>query len=149
MIVDLLENAQLYSGLSPRIKQALDYLCETDLAALEPGSFSIGAGLNVRVLRYDSRPHDKGVWEAHRRAIDLQYMAEGAELVRCAPLAKLTPGDYDEVKDFWRLAGDTGDLVTLASGSFMLLWPTDGHMPCLAVDSPAPVKKVVVKIAID
>ena len=150
MIVDLLTNAHLYTGLSPRIKNALDYLCETDLAALEPGNYELDAALNVRVLRYDSRPHEKGVWEAHRRAIDLQYIVEGAELVRYAPLSQLTPGDYDAAKDFWRLSGPSaGDLVTLARGSFMLLWPTDGHMPCLAVDQPEPVKKVVVKIAVD
>jgi biofilm protein TabA len=150
MIVDLLANAHLYMSLSPRIKQAFDYLCQTDLAALKPGTYVLDdKSLTVRVLRYDSRPHEKGVWEAHRRNIDLQYIAEGAELIRYAPLGRLTPGDYDEAKDLWRLSGDTGDLVTVPSGSFMLLWPTDGHMPCLAVDAPAPVKKVVVKIAVE
>ena len=31
----------------------------------------------------------------------------------------------------------------------MLLWQGDGHMPCLAVDEPEPIKKVVVKIAVE
>jgi beta-galactosidase beta subunit len=31
----------------------------------------------------------------------------------------------------------------------MLLWPGDGHMPCLAVGEPEPIKKVVVKIAVE
>jgi len=60
----------------------------------------------------------------------------------------MTPGEYDEAKDFLHLSG-SGDPVTLPSGSFMLLWPADAHMPCLAVDQPAPIKKVVVKIAVD
>ncbi len=149
MIVDQLVNARQYAGLSPRIAAALDYLCSEDLAALEPGAFLLGEGLQVRVLRYESRPHDKGVWEAHRRAIDLQYIVDGEEYVCYAPLSELEPGDYDAAKDFWRLGGEGGDLITLGAGKFMLLWPTDAHMPCLAVDGPAPVKKVVVKIAVD
>ena len=99
-------------------------------------------------LEYPSRTPDKGVWEAHRKFLDLQYIVEGAERIRWAPTSLLRPGVYDEAKDFWRLEGE-GDAVTVPAGSFMLLWPTDGHMPCLAVDQPAPVKKVVVKIAVE
>ena len=91
MIVDQLANARLYAGLSPRIKDALEYLCAQDLAALEVGTYPLGEGLQVRVLRYDSRPHEKGVWEAHRHAIDLQYIVEGEEYVKYAPLDTLTP----------------------------------------------------------
>lgn len=149
MIVDQLANARQYAGLSPRIGAALEYLCSEDLAALEVGTYALAEGLQVRVLRYDSRPHDKGVWEAHRYAIDLQYIVEGKEYVRYAPLSELQPGDYDAGKDFWRLTGAGGDLVTLDAGKFMLLWPTDGHMPCLAIGTSAPVKKVVIKIAVD
>jgi biofilm protein TabA len=149
MIVDQLANARLYAGLSPRIAAALDYLCSQDLAALEVSAFALAEGLEVRVLRYDSRPHDRGVWEAHRHAIDLQYVVDGEEHVRYAPLSELEPGEYDAAKDFLRLAGEGGDLVTLGAGKFMLLWPTDGHMPCLAIGAPAAVKKVVIKIAVD
>jgi beta-galactosidase beta subunit len=37
----------------------------------------------------------------------------------------------------------------LQSGDFMLLWPEDGHMPGIAVESPVYVKKAVVKISLD
>ncbi|MCX6029268.1 MAG: YhcH/YjgK/YiaL family protein [Chloroflexi bacterium] len=157
MIVDLLANSQLYDVLSPRIRRAFEYLHQTDLAALELGNHEIdGKNIYVRVQQYATRPQEQGVWEAHRRYIDLQVIVEGAERICYAPLSRLTPGAYDEAKDFWRLSGE-GDSVTLPSGSFMLLWPTDGHMPCLAVpgtaghamDTPVLVKKVVVKIAVE
>jgi YhcH/YjgK/YiaL family protein len=125
----------------------LDYLCNTDVAALEPGQYPIDETMHARVLTYPSRTPDKGVWEAHRQFLDLQYIVEGVERIRYAPTSRLTPGDYDAAKDFWRFEGE-GDAVTVPAGSFMLLWPTDGHMPCLMVDQPAPVKKVVVKIAV-
>jgi len=149
MIVDLLANSHLSRGLSPKIDRAFVFLHETDLAALEPGDYEIdGQRIYARALTYTTRLPEKGVWEAHRLYIDLQVMVQGAERICYAPLSRLTPGAYDEAKDFWRLSGE-GDSVTLPEGSFMLLWPHDGHMPCLAVGEPEPIKKVVVKIAVE
>jgi YhcH/YjgK/YiaL family protein len=149
MIVDLLANSHLYRGLSPRIDRAFAYLHETDLAALEPGDYEIdGKKIYARALTYTTRLPEQGVWEAHRRYIDLQVMVHGEERICYAPLSRLTPGAYDAAKDFLRLSGN-GDSITLQSGSFMLLWPDDGHMPCLAVGAPGPIKKVVVKIAVE
>jgi len=128
MIVDLLANSHLYRGLAPSIDRAFAYLRETDLAALEPGDYEIdGKNIFARALTYITRVPENGVWEAHRRYIDLQVMVLGDERVCYAPLSRLTPGAYDEAKDFLRLSGQ-GDVVTLSAGSFMLLWPTDGHM---------------------
>jgi YhcH/YjgK/YiaL family protein len=149
MIVDTLANSHLYRGLSPRIDSAFTYLRETDLSTLEPGDYEIdGENIYSRALIYTTRLPEQGVWEAHRLYIDLQVMVRGEERICYAPLSRLTPGAYDEARDFLRLSGE-GDPVTLPTGSFMLLWPTDGHMPCLAVDAPSPVKKVVVKIAVE
>jgi YhcH/YjgK/YiaL family protein len=149
MIVDLLSNSHLYAGLNPRIDRAFAYLRQTDLAALEPGDYAIdGKNIFARALTYTTRVPENGVWEAHRLYIDLQVMVQGAERICYAPLNRLAPGAYDEAKDFLRLSGE-GDSVTLPQGSFMLLWPGDGHMPCLAVGGPEPIKKVVVKIAVD
>jgi YhcH/YjgK/YiaL family protein len=41
-----------------------------------------------------------------------------------------------------------GDFITLGDDRFVVLWPGDAHMPGIAVDAPAEVRKVVVKIAI-
>lgn len=149
MIVDLLSNWRLYRGLNARIDRAFEYLRQTDLAALEPGSYEIdGKIIYARVMNYNTRPAEQGVWEAHRRYIDLQVVAAGVERIGYAPVSRLAAGAYDEAKDFVPLSGN-GDLVTLSGGSFMLLWPSDGHMPCLAVDAPTPVKKIVIKIAVE
>ena len=88
------------------------------------------------------------MWGGAPHYIDLQVMAQGAERICYAPLNRLAPGTYDEAKDFLRLSGE-GDSVTLPEGRLMLLWPGDGHMPCLAVGEPEPIKKVVVKIVVE
>ena len=51
-------------------------------------------------------------------------------------------------KDFQALSGE-GVYLPMGSGDFMLLWPQDAHMPGMAAESPVPVKKVVVKIAVE
>lgn len=149
MMIDQLANARQYEGLGPRIKQAFDFLRQTDLAALSLGIHELdGRALYVNVQAFTTRPLAEGRWEAHRRYLDLHYVFEGVERIGYAPAGSLTPGAYDAQGDFLPLTGEAGALVPLSSGSFMLLWPDEAHMPGLAVDDPAPLRKVVLKIAV-
>lgn len=149
MIIDLLANAHRYEGLSPRIRQAFDFLRWTDLATLPAGIHEIdGRALYVNIQAFTSRPLVESRWEAHRRYLDLHYIIAGAERIGYAPAGSLVPGVYDAESDFLPLTGEAGMLVPVSSGSFMLLWPDEPHMPGLAVDDPAPIRKVVVKIAV-
>lgn len=149
MICDNIANAHLYAGLGPRFNQAFEYLRKTDLAALPVGRYELdGKNLYVLVQEYASKLKEQGKWEAHRRYIDLQYIHQGCERMGYAQISHLKQGDYNPDKDFLALSGE-GDFLTLQGGDFMLLWPNDGHMPGMALDTPSPVKKVVVKIAIE
>jgi biofilm protein TabA len=149
MIYDNITNSGQYAGLGPRFKQAFEYLQKTDLSALAVGRYELdGKNLYVLVQEYASKLKEQGKWEAHRRYIDLQYIHQGCEKMGYAQISRLKQGDYNPDKDFLALSGE-GEFLTLQSGDFMLLWPNDGHMPGMAIDAPSPVKKVVVKIAID
>jgi YhcH/YjgK/YiaL family protein len=148
MIIDRLDNSHLYVSLHPRIKAAFDYLQKTDMSAFPAGKYEIdGLNLYAMLQQYDTKPKIQGVWEAHRRYIDLQAVLQGTEILGYANIARLMPGTYDPAKDFLPLSGE-GDSLTLQSGSFVLLFPEDAHMPGIAIDSPQPVKKIVVKIAV-
>ena len=148
MIFDQLSNAHLYAALGRPIETALEYLKRTDLAGLSPGRHEIeGVGIYASVSEYTTKLPDAGRWEAHRRYIDLQYVVHGTERIGHAPVDMLRAEPYDEEKDVMWLSGD-GQFVTLVPGDFMLLFPTDAHMPGMAVDAPVAVKKVVVKIAV-
>jgi biofilm protein TabA len=149
MITDNITNAGLYAGLSEPFQRAFAFLRETDLAQLPVGRIELdGKNLYVLIQEYSSKLPGTGKWEAHKRYIDVQYIIHGSERMGYAMLARLQQGTYDPAKDFVPLAGD-GDWVTLNSGDFMVLYPNDGHMPGMAIDVPAPVKKAVVKIAIE
>lgn len=145
MIFDDLSNSSLYSGITPRLKMAFDYLTSTDLAALPVGRIDLdGSHLYVLVQEYTTKPLEEGKWEAHRRYLDVQYMFSGCERIDFALLESMNLGEYILEKDFQAMTG-SGNPLNLVAGSFAIFFPQDAHMPGLAVGTPFQVRKVVVK----
>jgi YhcH/YjgK/YiaL family protein len=150
MIIDHIKNASTYKGLTGGIQKALDYLARTDFSALAPGRYDIeGDRVYALVQHYNTRPREKGLWEAHRRYIDVQFVSNGLESMGYAPLDTMTVTQpYAADKDCVLFSGN-GDFVTATSGTFVIFFPQDVHMPCLACGAPQPMLKVVVKVAVD
>jgi YhcH/YjgK/YiaL family protein len=149
MIIDRIDNAHLYYAVNIKFQRAFDYIRGIDTSSIPVGRYEIdGENIYAMVQQYNTKLKEQGFWEAHRRYIDLQYIVQGAEGMGYANIHHLQQGEYDASKDFLPLYGD-GDIFTLHSGSFVLLMPEDSHMPGLVIGSPAPVKKVVVKIVVD
>ena len=149
MITDRLTNFHLYSGLNPRFQRAFEYLKQTDLQSLPVGRIELdGKNLYVMVQEYQTKLPEQGRWEAHHRYIDIQYVLWGTEFIRYANTGRLSLGEYNPERDFQALSGE-GDNVTVSAGDFMILFPQDAHMPGMAVNAPVPVKKIVVKVAVD
>ena len=145
MIVDRIENAAIYSGLGERIAMGLASV----LTPREPGRYELD-GDNVFVIaqRYQSKPLAEGKWESHRNYIDIQFVAEGVERIGWAPISRLILSEpYHETKDIAFYQGE-GDFVTVPAGSFVILFPEDAHMPGIAVGTPAPVTKIVIKVRV-
>ena len=151
MILDTLPLWRRYASLNPRIAAGFVFLeqfrpdspagrCEID-----------GDSVYAIVQRYQTRPVTGMQLEAHRRYIDIQYIASGREVIQWAPLAGLTEvtQPYDDVKDA-ALFALTADVVPvpLHTGHFAILFPDDAHAPCCAWGDPAEVLKVVVKVAV-
>jgi YhcH/YjgK/YiaL family protein len=150
MIADILKNRQLYSAISPRIKTALEYIAKTDFSAMEPGRIELdGSNLYVLVQAYESIPKEQGKWECHRNYIDIQYIAEGEELIGFNNIQKMqVVTAYNPDKDI-EILGGTGDYVTLSEGAYGIFFPDDAHQPKIASGNiPGFVKKIVVKIKI-
>ena len=148
MVIDRIAHANLYASLGPRVARALDYLQQTDVASLEAGTYELdGRRLYVIVQDYTTKPEAEGTWEAHCRYADLQFVASGIERIGFGPMTNFEQQEYDPAKDYVALCGN-GEFLTLQSGCFMLLWPGEGHMPGIAVDGAAHVRKVVVKIEV-
>lgn len=147
MIIDRIGNAHLYDALHPQFKRAFEYVNQIDINTIAAGRYEIdGEAMYALVQEYDTKLKAEGKWEAHRRYIDLQYVVQGVEGIGYANIHHLGQGVYDDSKDFLPLQGD-GDLIPVRSGSFVLLFPEDAHMPGMAIGPSTPVKKIVLKIA--
>lgn len=148
MIVDSLNNAAMYYGLGERFEKALRYLRETDFDNVQPGRYEIdGSRVFALVQHYETKPREKGAFEAHQQYCDIQYVYAGAELMGYANLGHLKAGQYDQARDFTPAEGQP-EYFELRAGSFALLAPQDAHIPQIAVQSPQAVKKVVMKVAV-
>ena len=149
MVLDRLENASLYTGLTPRLAAAFDYLRKTDLGTLALGRHDIeGSHVFALVQEYRTKPLAEGFWESHRAYIDVQYVIAGTERIGYANLSALRPrAPYDADKDLLVHDG-SGSFFDVPAGSFAIFAPQDAHMPCLAAGEPAHVRKVVIKVAV-
>ncbi|MDA0659841.1 MAG: YhcH/YjgK/YiaL family protein [Planctomycetota bacterium] len=150
MILDKLSNANSYFGLHERIAAALQYLQQHDWTTPPPGKIVIqGDQIYALVQDNTTKPRQEGVWEAHRRYIDVQLVASGVEEMGYANVDTLTIQKPYDAKDDYELFTGNGSYVTVPTGSFAIFFPQDGHIPGLAVhDEPASVRKVVVKVAV-
>jgi biofilm protein TabA len=153
MVVTDLEHVQEQLALTPSLQKAIDFLERTRGQELADGREEVdGDKVYALVQSYDTAAHGAEiVFEAHRKYIDVQYVALGREVIGWAYIDRVTvTAAYDEAKDAWfgtRPASETA-FVWLNAGQLAVLHPTDAHAPRLAAGAPAHVKKVVVKVAV-
>lgn len=150
MIFDQLKNAPLYFPLGERIARALQYLAQTDFTNVEPGTYEIdGENIFAIVQEYNTKPSSSAKWEAHKKYIDIQYMVSGKEKMGFTDSQKvIVLQEYRQGNDITIYKGE-GNFLIAEEGHFAIFFPTDIHMPQLALNIPKEVKKVVVKVRTD
>ncbi len=148
MITDSLKNSDSYTALGERIATALEFLKNTDFSKIPDGKIEIrNDEIFAMIQRYETKPREQGKWEAHRKYIDIQFLAEGTELIGAHNVDDLKITEpYSPENDVMFLDGNGGNFITLSSDKFVLLYPQDAHMPCITASKPSNVTKVVVKI---
>lgn len=149
MILDKIENADFYTAISENLKKGFEYLKNTDLQNAEVGKYEIdGKDLFAMVSEYESKAHEDCRPEAHHAYADIQYIISGREAIGYAPLNGQTPTtEFNPEKDIVFYAGETVQL-NLEAGMFAVFFPQDVHRPCMQIDGPEKVKKIVVKVKI-
>ncbi|HUV40202.1 MAG TPA: YhcH/YjgK/YiaL family protein [Sedimentisphaerales bacterium] len=152
MITDKIENAHLYAGVSEKITRALEVLKNTNFAEKENGRYDIdGDNIYYFVQRYRTEPVDKGRLEAHKKYIDIQFVAAGREtLGYCTTDNLQIEQPYDRDKDAVFFEVPKGiSRISLYEGMFCILFAADAHMPGRELAGQCEVLKVVVKVRID
>ena len=154
MIFDEKQNLDFYRnlGIEGRYTKAVDFLKNTDLAALEPGKYEIdGKDVYANVTAYTTIPWEEAKYEAHEHYTDIQYVIEGSEVMTYAPAHEMTvKTPYNPDKDVVFFENTTEGLqVVVKAGQYLIFNPWDAHKPKSANGAPAPIKKVIVKIKED
>ena len=123
-------------------------MADTDFTKVPLGKYELdGDNIYYMVQKYDTSP-DKTVAEAHKKYIDIQYIVKGEEIIAVSPIqSEKTEVEAKEEKDVWFYECETQPLI-LKDGEFMVLYPSDLHLPGKAVNEPKEVLKVVVKVKV-
>ena len=147
MILDSLSNSMCYAEKHPLFQAAFDFLADKELDRLPPGKYILNAdSLYAVVSRDEGRGRDAARLEAHRRYIDIQFVAAGEELIGWRDLSscRTRAQAYDSGKDIEFFADEPERWVSVPPGSFAIFFPEDAHAPLAGC---GPVRKVVVKVA--
>ncbi len=148
MILDKIDNSQLYYSTHPLFRKAFDFISTTDFGSMALGKHLIeGDALFAIVMEYDTQEAGNCKVETHKKYIDLQYMIAGEEFVGIATLKDQKPiNSYDIEGDFTFYNESNLSKIQLKTGHFAIFYPNDMHQTMIQIERPQNVRKVVVKI---
>lgn len=140
------------AAYAPMIREAIRYCRETDVSGLGESRFELdGDEFIAQVCDRVTGAKAEKLPEVHRRYAELQYMAEGSELMGFYPDC----GDNEVLEDlleqkdtiYYKENPGAGEkMLLMTPGTYAIFFPEDVHRPFCQVDQPARVKKIVVKI---
>lgn len=136
--------------MDSRITEAIEYLSKQDLANMPAGKYQVNDDFYYMVQEYVSRSEADCHLESHQKYVDIQWIISGVEAIDCVSVEGLeVDKEYNPEKDvaFWKEPANMMRCV-LNGGSYVVLWPENAHKPCIAVGTPAQVKKIVAKVKI-
>ena len=146
MIIDQIRNRSKYYFLGDDYKKALDFFAAVGTETFEKADILLpDSAVLIRLRPMITKDINDCSFEAHRKYADIHFVAYGKEKIGYNDVDKLKFLRYDEVKDTLLLKGD-GDVLTLLRGYFMITFKDDAHMPCICVDKPEPLGKMIAKI---
>jgi len=136
----------------PGLAKALEFLRGPGVNALADGRYELdGERVFALVQHYGTAAAGAPRFEAHRKYIDVQFIAVGAEVIGWAPLGRLAVTEaYSAEKDvcFGTVPPGEWTPARLEAGQLAVLYPEDAHAPRLAAGAAALVVKIVVKVAV-
>lgn len=151
MIFDSLANFERYEAFK-EIHTALIFL-----TSIDPSTFPVGETVSIEGIEATAAlktPVTKSlgecIFESHRKCIDIHYIIEGVEGIGVRNTAELVPASsFNMEKDIGFYHGEPHAVCYIHSGEFLVCYPEDAHEVAIMKESPAQVKKIIVKISIN
>lgn len=151
MIVDKIENMEMYTGLSKGIIKALKLLKDGQIAEKADGRYEVeGDDLFYVISSYTTKPGEEGRFETHEKYIDVQALLSGEEIMGYSCSDDLSPQTpYDGTRDiaFYETPDDYSR-IAFSTGMFCIFYAHDGHMSGGQLAAPSNVRKVIIKVRI-
>jgi YhcH/YjgK/YiaL family protein len=149
MVIDNLQNASLYFGLRKNFQLAFEYLQQTDFSQAANGKYELyDENVFAIVNRYETHSAEELKWEAHRKYIDVQFVASGFEQIGIVDIGEVSPvTEYDEKNDVQFFTGE-GKQFPLNEKTFAIIFPHEVHKPGIADKVNSSILKVVVKVKV-
>ena len=148
MICAKLSEAGRYMGIHPRLDEALRLLNRDFLSAVGTTRRELeGSALYVTRFEVQTSTDENRLFEYHRQYLDIFTLFDGCERVDIA-----APGDLTVVEqrdDYWGCRGKPEQSVILTPGSFLVLFPGEGHRPGMAAAAPEGIARIVFKIRLE
>lgn len=149
---DVLEFSFQYAKCRECWDKAFAWLRDTNLAEIAPGKYKIDGDLVfASVAEGNTKNPEDTRWEAHKKYIDIQYVAIGKEKIGLAPLSKAVAIEpFNESKDIGFYEIPEADCVyhTAQPGTFFVFFPQDAHRPGIKTKGTDSAKKIVIKIRV-
>ncbi|BEV71665.1 MULTISPECIES: YhcH/YjgK/YiaL family protein [unclassified Paludibacterium] len=134
--------------LPDALRNALGLL--TDFALLPPGHYPIdGTRLFALVQEMETGYAEERLFEAHARYLDVQYLVSGVERIGYLPRGSEVRLHEDRLEESDIALYDSPQAASellLTPGMYAVFEAGELHRPCCAVASPAPIRKVVLKL---
>jgi len=149
MIVGNIHNLQPW--LAEELRQAIEYVKQHVTDATSTGKHDIDGNRLFYLVSEDmTQPFAERRAEYHARYLDIQIVLKGQEGMAFSTQPAGAPDtDWLADKDIAFLAeGVQEKTVVLNEGDFVVFYPGEVHKPLCAVNTPAPVRKVVVKLLV-
>jgi YhcH/YjgK/YiaL family protein len=138
--------------LPAAIVKGIEYLASADLKKLAVGRHEIQKDEMFLLLdEYTTVVKTGKPPEAHDRYIDIQYLVSGQETIGWAPRRSDLPIADDQLSAndiiFYKSVTDESD-VAFCVGMYAIFFPSDVHRPGCVYGTTGPVRKAVIKVAL-
>ena len=152
MIVLHKQDIEKYLNMDVRLAEGLRMIMD-GIADTQPlGRTDDSQQMYHNVQCYETKILEDTRYESHEKWIDIQYIRDGQERIDV-----LVTKDGVEIEEhnreadciFYRGSGEIkGNQLYLTAGMLAVFYPEDLHRPCICVDEPETVEKVVVKVRV-
>lgn len=152
MIVLHKKDIEKYINMDERLSAALQMIADGVADTAPFGKTEDSENYYHNTQSYETKVFENTKYESHEYWIDIQYIRAGKERIDVL-LDKEDANMYEHNKDndciFYAAKENAyASQVYLEPGMMAVFYPEDLHRPCICVDSPEAVEKVVFKVRV-